>query len=366
MGRRPDSRTCPRICGEFWVIPVQLATSNSTDMKPKKVALAIDGGGVRGIIPARVITEIERRTAKHASSLFCLIAGSSIGAALGLVLAKPASNGAPASTAAAALDLLTGSFARVFPARWWHDWPVLGVVGSMLRHKYSNTGVRALLEEHFGETTMGQALTGVAVAAYDIGRGEPRVFTNLGEDRERLMSDVALATAAAPGFYPPVELTSRDGASTYVDSAVFTNNAAMIAYTELLRRGAELRDVAIVSISAGRARCRLDPEHAARWGFFHWGPNIVRMAVDGASRMADHSLADILGATGESPRYPRFEADIPASLEPLDNTASSNLAGLSAFADDLIRANDAEIDSVCRLLADSASDDSDEQNVTGV
>lgn len=119
----------------------------------------------------------------------------------------------------------------------------------------------------------------------------------------------------------------------------------MIAFTELLRRGADPGEITIVSIGSGRARCRLDRARATRWGFFHWGPNIVRMAVDGASRMADLNLADILSATGEARRCFRFDADIPPSLEALDTTGLANLEALSVFADDLIRANDARIDS---------------------
>jgi hypothetical protein len=75
--------------------------------------------------------------------------------------------------------------------------------------------------------------------------------------------------------------------------------------------------------------------------------------------MVDCSLNDILAATGGAGRYFRFGADIPASQESIDNTALSNLEALSGFADDLIHANDAEIDCVCRLLADSPCDGGD-------
>ena len=52
--------------------------------------LSIDGGGIRGIIPAMVLGEIEDRTGKPASELFDLIAGTSTGELLALGLAKPA------------------------------------------------------------------------------------------------------------------------------------------------------------------------------------------------------------------------------------------------------------------------------------
>jgi uncharacterized protein len=38
--------------------------------------LSIDGGGIRGIIPAMVLAEIERRTGKRIAEMFDLVAGS--------------------------------------------------------------------------------------------------------------------------------------------------------------------------------------------------------------------------------------------------------------------------------------------------
>src|SRR3954468_2426331 len=51
--------------------------------------LAIDGGGIRGLIPALVLTEIEQRTGRPISSLFDLVAGTSTGAILACGLTRP-------------------------------------------------------------------------------------------------------------------------------------------------------------------------------------------------------------------------------------------------------------------------------------
>ena len=50
--------------------------------------LSIDGGGIRGIIPARLLQQIEESTGQAASALFHLIAGTSTGGILGCGLAK--------------------------------------------------------------------------------------------------------------------------------------------------------------------------------------------------------------------------------------------------------------------------------------
>src|SRR5260370_29866177 len=63
------------------------------DRVTRATILTIDGGGIRGIIPARIIAEIERRTGKAAAHLFDLIAGTSTGGILALALGIPAMQG---------------------------------------------------------------------------------------------------------------------------------------------------------------------------------------------------------------------------------------------------------------------------------
>mgnify|MGYP001799178002 CR=1 FL=1 len=52
---------------------------------PRKL-LSLDGGGIRGIIPAVLLAEIEKRTGKRIAQLFHLMAGTSTGGILALAL----------------------------------------------------------------------------------------------------------------------------------------------------------------------------------------------------------------------------------------------------------------------------------------
>ena len=236
---------------------------------PARAALAIDGGGVRGLIPARLLCEIERRTGKPIADLFDQISGSSIGGILALTLVKPGVDGTPAYSAEHAASLLSEALRSVFTPRWWHTVPIIGFVSAMARPKYSRCGADALLRDHFGDARMGDALAPVAIGAYDIGAGEPRLFRSEARDECSLMRYVAVATSAAPGFLPPAPVDGGDESATYIDDGLFSNNAGMVAYSEMVRRGVPNEEMLIVSLGAGRSRCRLDPDRAARWGFFN-------------------------------------------------------------------------------------------------
>src|ERR687887_2923433 len=71
--------------------------------------LAIDGGGIRGLIPALVLAEIERRTQRPIARLFDLVAGTSTGAILACTLTQP-----DAMPAARAADLYVEEGPQIF------------------------------------------------------------------------------------------------------------------------------------------------------------------------------------------------------------------------------------------------------------
>jgi len=67
--------------------------------------LAVDGGGIRGLIAARVLKEIETRMHRPIAEMFDLVAGTSTGGILALGLTKPDPSGRPRFTADDMCDL---------------------------------------------------------------------------------------------------------------------------------------------------------------------------------------------------------------------------------------------------------------------
>jgi patatin-like phospholipase/acyl hydrolase len=62
--------------------------------------LCIDGGGIRGLVPALVLAEIERRTERRIADMVDLVAGTSTGGILACGLARPGPDGRPLFSAA--------------------------------------------------------------------------------------------------------------------------------------------------------------------------------------------------------------------------------------------------------------------------
>jgi uncharacterized protein len=103
--------------------------------------LSIDGGGIRGIIPAMVLAEIEKRTKKPISELFGLIAGTSTGGILALGLTKPDDRGRPQYTAEELISLYEKEGATIFSRSPWHQ---LYSLWNLAEEKYSSDGIEGL------------------------------------------------------------------------------------------------------------------------------------------------------------------------------------------------------------------------------
>src|SRR5215210_4815135 len=103
-----------------------------------KKVLSIDGGGIRGIIPAMVLAEIEARTGKRSAEMFDLVAGTSTGGILALGLTKPGQDGKPEYSAKKLIDLYETEGRKIFSIPVWHR---VHSVGGLAEEKYPATGI---------------------------------------------------------------------------------------------------------------------------------------------------------------------------------------------------------------------------------
>ena len=83
--------------------------------------LALDGGGIRGLIPARVLEDLETRTGKRIAEMFDLIAGTSTGGILALGLSRPDDAKHPQFTAADMCNMYLHEGAKIFPHSLFQD-----------------------------------------------------------------------------------------------------------------------------------------------------------------------------------------------------------------------------------------------------
>src|SRR5919107_900875 len=183
--------------------------------------LAIDGGGIRGLIPALVLAEIERRTERRIADLVDMVAGTSTGGILACALGKP--DPLPAAEIA---SLYVEEGPKIFDRSLLKQ---ITSLGGYLDERYSDKGLVQALERYLGDTAMQAATLPLLLTAYDTEARAIHLLRSEGEHSGASMVEAAHATSAAPTYFEPV----RSGRATLIDGGVFATNPAVVAYAEV-------------------------------------------------------------------------------------------------------------------------------------
>ncbi len=127
-----------------------------------KYILSVDGGGIRGIIPAIILAEIESRTKKPISQIFDLMAGTSTGGIIVAGLCKKDERRNPQYFANDLVELYQEYGAYIFQASFWRRSIASWLSGS----QYSYKNMEFILNKYFGESTMADVASNLLLTRY--------------------------------------------------------------------------------------------------------------------------------------------------------------------------------------------------------
>jgi predicted acylesterase/phospholipase RssA len=326
-----------------------------------KRILTVDGGGIRGIIPARFCVELEDQLVnssdgqpdiRRLSDVFDLIGGTSTGGLIALALAKPPEGQSQESVAQAILALYKQQGPTIFGRP-------RGLLGNLFWPKYDATPLEKILKDFFGETRLGQATTPVLVTYYDMGTRSVSWLTSW-DHPDCLMREAARATSAAPTYFAPVFFpTSPD--RPFVDGGMFANNPAGVAYLQAKTHFPD-EDLLFVAVGTGTlvelpaTRQGIDPKgfadwvarllSAPGWGLAEWAAPLLPSVFDGMSDFADDLLTELL----PQHRYFRMQIKIAAASEKLDNVSQSNLMQLDNYGVTMFKDHSQDLSILIPLL----------------
>jgi patatin-like phospholipase/acyl hydrolase len=317
--------------------------------------LSIDGGGIKGIIPATVLAYIEQKAGQPISALFDLIAGTSTGGIIALGLTKPNPDGTPAYTAEEGVALYLQEGPNIFSQPWYRKLPGW----RLIEERYPSGPIEEVLLKYFGETRLKEALTDVIITSYDIdGRGPHFFKSRHAKDPARpnddfLMRDAARATSAAPTYFEPTTITTVTGDPAYlalIDGGVYAINPAMCAYTEARHIYPPGTDVLLVSLGTGECTNPLPYDVVKGWGEASWARPILDVAFDGNSDTVDFQLRQLLPPNAGLPRYYRFQTKLVGASDSMDDASEENLQALQDLGAQLVADNQEALDELCSQL----------------
>ena len=208
-------------------------------MSGKIRILSIDGGGIRGIIPAVILNYIEKGLQRQSgdanvtiADYFDLVAGTSTGGILACYYLLPPLPGQGCHSryfASDAVDMYARHGKNIFNRKFLRN--------GIAREKYSASGLEKALKDCMGDVTLAETRKNCLITAYDVTERKAVFFTSPEarkyEHRNYLMRDVARATSAAPTYFELAAIRSMGGTQLYlIDGAVFAGNPTMCAVVE--------------------------------------------------------------------------------------------------------------------------------------
>jgi patatin-like phospholipase/acyl hydrolase len=375
----------------------------------KLTVLSIDGGGIKGIVPAMILAEIEKRTDRRIYELFDLIAGTSTGGILSLGLTKPNEDkeGKPFS-AEELVELYTKEGEKIFEERKeipnlpFSNLPIQLLEPlfnflnfnikppELFNSKYKRSGKSEVIKTWLGEKTpLDQALTEVIITSYETSKRMPLLFTsncakeNLNSDNfleicsDYKMYDAAMATSAAPTFFKSHFLKLRNSKNqgyALIDGGVIANNPTSIAIVEAMKSyeikmkdDISLPEILVVSLGTGRMTDSFSADKINKWGLIQWVKPLINIVFSGQSELIDYQMDRLLSKKQQ--QYYRFQlnyinsrdkfSSVPEDYDnvndAMDDASPENINKLKRATKEFLEITkvDSDLEELCKVLLTS-------------
>ncbi|MBN1428318.1 MAG: patatin-like phospholipase family protein [Anaerolineae bacterium] len=317
-------------------------------MKPlrQNVALAVDGGGIKGVLVAEALKKLEQATGKPIHELFSLTAGTSTGS----LIAAGIAHGLDASA-------ISDIYIEMGPKIFRKSWRTLPLIEYLVNYRYSTDPLAEILAHHLGDMTVGQLRQqkpdfNMVITTTDVYACATR-FIKLYKERyaDWRLRDAVLASCIVPTTFPaflhdykkqpddPPQEAWIPEKRYWVDGGVgsYSNPCYMAAYEIafcLRERGWRLDNTTLISIGTGNNPMEQTWKTRLRNIFGTqrnptqlWGPEWIFPAIDtflhdadqAQTRLVRHFFCDaVVERTGDPKAgldFRRFDIDLDQPIE---------------------------------------------------
>ncbi len=289
-------------------------------MRPfrQHVALAIDGGGIKGVIATRALAILEEHLGCAAHDIFRLTAGTSTGSII--------SAGIGSGLSGAQMHSLYCELGEaVFRHTWrWALWP-------LTRYRYSPTPLENILKTRIGEKGMGEFWsavppTDVVITAFDLETNRTRFVKPWKEEyRNVLVTKAVLASCSVPTYFPPLD-------GRYVDGGVgaYANPCYLAAYELCYCLRWDPAETTLISLGTGRSPHSLQPGKAEHFWAWQWLSPILGAFLQSADDQQVHLVSTFFTTLD----FRRFQVDLRS---PLEMDEPRNIPALTSYGEELGR-----------------------------
>ena len=297
---------------------------NKKKEKPKKI-ISFDGGGVRVIAGIVFLKKLEAESGRKISDIFDMFVGTSAGAFNASCLAFHE------MSATTLKNYWTKEYTdRIMETSFFWDQASL----IQARPRYETKGRVKVLDEIFGQKTLGESKKPILTLCYDIENRKHVIHSSFQTPNVNFI-DAVSASSAAPMYFPTYQM--QDG-SWMIDGGVVTNNPTLIGFNHA--KDYFISDnIKVLSIGAGINKQRIKGEISSKWGGVGWLRNDIM------GMMLDSEIHNDIAKHIIDKNYLRINSSIGNINKMLDDDSDENiekihLMGLewwSEFGDETLR-----------------------------
>lgn len=299
--------------------------------------LSLDGGGIRGVMSARILQEIEQqiqqRKGQSLQEYFDLVAGTSTGALIaGAIISGMNSN--------QIIDIYQNEGLEIFPYQSRFSpkrLPLISKYG-LSAPKFSNEGLINVMKKYLVKNQVPIKIKDVVkpnilIVAYDMSKDEPWFFNN---NNNNIFSqwysnlplwEICVSSASAPTYFPPYELKNQGESSPHIDGGVAANNPTLAAVAYAIKLGHKLEEISVLSIGTGETKKSYKFAEIADWGLSEWATRLFSVLMNGQAR-ADYLVAEQILGISNAKGYLRLQLKLTGVSEAIDDARPENIQQL--------------------------------------
>ena len=336
------------------------------------IILAIDGGGIRGLVPAAILDYIEKKinhikeskTIKIGSCMD-LVGGTSTGSIVGslMLLPCPEKPGIPKYTMEQITQMYIDMGPDIFKSHFWHNVKTLwGLFGP----KFPASNVEPDLLQMMGHHKLKDLVKPCLFNAYDIDKRRVNIYTNHDDGQkysDYYVKDVIRGSTSIPAYFSPAHFKVGIEENTLVDGGVFANNPSMVSYIEAIKevgkqkgkgRRKSPHNILVISMGTGMSKRKPYPyKKSKKWGMVKWVFPILDILLAGSSDVVDYEMERLFQAYNASDNYIRINPPLHYSTAPSTDASKENITNLLRDSAAYIKENQTFLDDLAQRICDT-------------
>ena len=311
---------------------IKLTDKNKVSNKDFVVVLAVDGGGIRGIVPAVMIKKIEEEFAHPVTEIFDAFGGTSAGSiAISILNTKDPATQRPytgVNLVAFIQEIGKKIFARPLKR-------TIRTVGGVAGSKYSAKPLEDFLKSKLGETKISDSIKDLTIVAYDFTNKKTFLFTTGSKklhDHDYTLWETVRSSTAAPVLFKGHEMVIGGQRRTMIDGGIGGGMSPDLYLFNEVRKKYPGKKIFFVSLATGQDKNK--SKIRGKGVFAGSIPGVLEQTIIQGLE-APIEQGKMILSQDPNVEYHRIDVYLPPECAyPVDNPSPKNLQCLQEVAED--------------------------------